>query len=108
MPAFADRGLGHVCTGAACALDHGGSERLQCIEIVVAHVTVPPTVTAESLMVGQPTPTGTDWPSLPHVQMPSEVSRSVPSMVTRRITSGPLPIRFTPLSGAVILPSSTR
>ena len=33
---------------------------------------------------------------------------SLPSIVTLRRTSGPLPIRFTPLSGAVIFPSSMR
>src|SRR6185437_2970214 len=69
---------------------------------------VPPTVMRSILMVGQPTPTGTLCPSLPQVQIPSLVSRSLPSMVTLRSTSGPLPIRFTPLSGAVSLPSSIR
>jgi len=39
--------------------------------------------------------------------MPSDVSTSLPSIETFRRTSGPLPIRFTPLSGAVIFPSST-
>ena len=33
---------------------------------------VPPTVIEAKRMVGQPTPTGTDWPSFPQVQMPLE------------------------------------
>src|SRR5262249_21985369 len=69
---------------------------------------VPPTVIELILMVGQPTPTGTLCPSFPHVQMPSDVSTSLPSIATLRRTSGPLPIRFTPLSGVVIFPSTTK
>ena len=33
---------------------------------------VPPTVMPLTSTVGMPTPTGTDWPSLPQVQRPSE------------------------------------
>ena len=39
-----------------------------------AHVCVPPTVIAAIRTVGVPTLTGTDWPSLPHVQIPSDSS----------------------------------
>ena len=42
------------------------------------------------------------------VQMPSDVSTSWPSISTFRARPGVFPIRFTPLSGAVIFPSSTR
>ena len=67
-----------------------------------------PTVIAAILIVGQPTPTGTDCPSLPQVQIPSDTSKSWPSIFTLRMASGPLPIRFTPLSGAVSFPSSIK
>ena len=60
------------------------------------------------LTVGVPMPTGTDCPSLPQVQVPSDSLKSFPTMVTCRSTSGPLPIKFTPLRGAVSLPSSMR
>ena len=59
-------------------------------------------------IVGVPMPTGTDWPSLPQVHVPSDSAKSCPSIVTLRRTSGPLPMRLTPLSGAVSLPSSMR
>jgi hypothetical protein len=39
--------------------------------MIVCSLPVPPTVILSSLMVGMPTPTGTDWPSLPQVPMPS-------------------------------------
>src|SRR4029079_18836793 len=73
-----------------------------------AHRFVPPTVISAIFIVGVPMPTGTDCPSLPHVHVPSDSAKSVPSIVTLRSTSGPLPMRFTPLSGAVSLPSSMR
>ena len=69
---------------------------------------VPPTVMLAILIVGQPTPTGTLCPSFPQVQIPSEVLRRCRASRLLRSTSGPLPIRFTPLSGAVIFPPSTR
>ncbi len=59
-------------------------------------------------VVGHPTPTGTDWPSFPQVQMPSDSSTSAASMSTLESASGPLPMRFTPFRGAVIFPSSMR
>ena len=58
--------------------------------------------------VGMPTPTGTDWPSLPQVPMPSSSCRSLPTMLMRFSTSGPLPISVAPFTGRVILPSSIR
>ncbi|MND89698.1 hypothetical protein D3C80_817640 [compost metagenome] len=69
---------------------------------------VPPTVIASIFRVGWPTPTGTDWPSLPQVPTPLSSARSLPTIDTRLIASGPLPIRVAPLTGAVILPSSIR
>src|SRR5690606_33056111 len=106
--------LGHVCAELLRALDDALTERDQLIQVLSGHARapqptwVPPTVMPAILIVGQPTPTGTLCPSLPQVQMPSESSMSFPSIVTLRMTSGPFPIRFTPLSGAVILPSSIR
>ena len=57
-----------------------GAELDELIDVVFDHVgtarpqpiCVPPTVIEPILIVGQPTPTGTLWPSLPQVQMPSE------------------------------------
>src|SRR5262249_16947614 len=72
------------------------------------HLAVPPTVIRSSLRVGMPTPTGTDWPSLPQVPTPSSSSRSLPTMETLVSASGPLPIRLQFLSGAVTFPSSIR
>src|SRR5690606_3299664 len=69
---------------------------------------VPPTVMLSSLRVGWPTPTGTDWPSLPQVPTPLSSARSLPTMDTLLIASGPLPIRVAPLIGAVMRPSSIR
>ena len=43
---------------------------------------VPPTVIAAIFTLGVPIPTGTDWPSLPQVQMPSDSAKSFPSMLT--------------------------
>ena len=58
-----------------------------------AHTWVPPTVMPSMRIVGRPTPTGTDWPSLPQVPMPSSSARSLPTRLTRVSASGPLPIR---------------
>ncbi len=69
---------------------------------------VPPTVIASIFRVGWPTPTGTDCPSLPHVPTPLSNARSLPTIDTRLMASGPLPISVAPLTGAVILPSSIR
>src|SRR5690554_95091 len=74
----------------------------------VAYDWVPPTVSSSILRVGWPTPTGTPCPSLPQTPMPLSSSRSWPIIETRPITSGPLPIRVAPFTGAVIFPSSTR
>ena len=57
---------------------------------------------------GNPTPTGTDWPSLPQVPIPSSILRSLPTRLTRVSASGPLPMRVAPLTGRVTLPSSIR
>src|SRR5437762_2625208 len=69
---------------------------------------VPPTVKPSILSVGWPTPTGTLWPSLPHVPMPLSRARSLPIMLTRVSTSGPLPMSVAPFTGIVTLPSSMR
>ena len=61
---------------------------------------VPPTVIRSSLIVGMPTPTGTLWPSLPQVPMPSSSLRSLPTMETYFSASGPLPIRVASLHRA--------
>ena len=65
-----------------------------------------PTVIPLTSVVGIPTPTGTDCPSLPHSQRPSLNLKSLPTAVTLRSTSGPLPMRFTLRIGAVTLPPS--
>ena len=112
MRALPGRYLGHLGSGPQGAGDDAIAELQEPIHgLPLRHlppVRVPPTVTASILIVGQPTPTGTDCPSLPQVQTPSDTPRSLPSMLTRVITSGPLPIRFTPFSGAVISPFSIR
>src|SRR5688572_11071395 len=69
---------------------------------------VTPTVRPSILSVGCPTPTGTLCPSLPQVPMPESSSRSLPIMLTRVSTSGPLPIRVAPFTGWVTLPFSMR
>ena len=72
-------------------------------------VAVPPTVMPSISSVGVPTPTGTDWPSLPQVHdAVDELEVVADASSPCAGTSGPLPIRFTPLSGAVSLPSSIR
>src|SRR5262245_40789810 len=74
----------------------------------IPYALVPPTVRPSILMVGSPTPTGTDWPSLPHVPTPSSSFRSEPTIDTRVRTSGPLPINVAPLTGLVTFPSSIK
>src|SRR5690606_16549087 len=69
---------------------------------------VPPTVICETSSDGWPTPTGTLWPSLPQVPTPSSSARSLPTIATRCMVSGPLPIRVAPLTGAAMRPSSIR
>ena len=68
--------------------------------IVAAHTWVPPTVMPSMRMVGSPTPTGTDCPSLPQVPTPSSSGRSRPTRLTRVSASGPLPISVAPFTGA--------
>ena len=67
---------------------------------------VPPSVIWFIRRCGWPTPTGTPWPALPHMPMPVSSFMSLPTMVTRCIASGPLPISIAPLIGWVTLPSS--
>ncbi len=62
----------------------------------------------ENFMVGKPTPTGTDWPSFPHVPIPLSSFRSCPTIETLVRISGPLPINVAPFTGFVICPSSMR
>src|SRR5580658_248857 len=69
---------------------------------------VPPTVMRSIRRVGWPTPTGTPWPFLPQVPMPVSSARSLPTMVTRCRSVGPLPISMAPLTGAPTLPLSMR
>src|SRR5450432_3000446 len=71
-----------------------------------AHQPVPPTVIRSIRSVGWPTPTGTPWPFLPQVPMPVSSARSLPIMVMRCRSVGPLPISMAPFSGAPILPFS--
>src|SRR5438045_8066412 len=52
---------------AVASLDHPRAHRLTA---------VPPTVISSIRIVGSPTPTGTDWPSLPQVPTPSSSARS--------------------------------
>src|SRR6185436_18967548 len=58
------------------AVGRAGPARLRALEDVdqevrVAHTWVPPTVMPSMRIVGRPTPTGTDCPSLPQVPTPS-------------------------------------
>src|SRR5207302_1439953 len=109
LGALAHQRLGRIGARAPRPLDHLLGDRLQRFACVLHFCTrVPPTVMAAILTVGVPTPTGTDWPSLPQVHMPSDSWKSLPTAVTCVSTSGPLPIRLTSLSGAVSLPSSMR
>src|SRR5207245_9002466 len=97
------------------AVGSGGAEHGRALEdrdeqvgVDPAHTCVPPTVIPSMRMVGRPTPTGTDWPSLPHVPIPACSFRSWPTRVTRVSASGPLPMSVAPLTGAVTRPSSIR
>src|SRR5882757_3126707 len=74
--------------------------------IVDAHRPVPPTVMRSIRSVGWPTPTGTPWPFLPQVPMPESSARSLPIMVMRCRSVGPLPISIAPFSGEPTLPFS--
>ena len=65
-----------------------------------AHDAVPPMVMPLRRIVACPQPTGTLWPSLPHVPGIMEKSRATAS--TRCSTSGPLPMRLQSRNGAVI------
>ena len=67
---------------------------------------VPPTVMRSIRNVGWPTPTGTPWPFLPQVPMPSSSWRSLPTMAMRCRSVGPLPISIAPFTGAPTLPFS--
>src|SRR4030095_4014714 len=67
---------------------------------------VPPTVMRSIRSVGWPTPTGTPWPFLPQVPMPVSSARSLPIMVIRWRSVGPLPINIAPFKGAPTLPFS--
>ena len=58
--------------------------------------------------VGWPTPTGTDWPSLPQVPPPPSSFMSLPTMLTRVRTSGPLPISVAHFTGDPIFQFSIR
>src|SRR5262249_51717391 len=73
---------------------------------IQAHRPVPPTVMRSIRSVGWPTPTGTPWPFLPQVPIPVSSERSLPIMVIRWRSVGPLPISMAPLSGAPTLPFS--
>src|SRR6185369_14899940 len=77
-------------------------------EVEHRYTCVPPTVIPSMRIVGKPTPTGTDWPSLPQVPTPSSSARSWPTRLTRVSASGPLPISVAPLTGAVTRPFSIR
>src|SRR5687767_3718763 len=57
---------------------------------MVTHRCVPPTVISSIRIVGRPTPTGTDCPSLPQVPIPSSSFRSCPTIETLVRISGPL------------------
>src|SRR5690606_19849284 len=72
-----------------------------------SHAAVPPTVSAETRRVGTPSPTGTPWPSLPHVPG-CPMAKSLPTASMSPSTLGPLPMRLPSRSGSVILPSSIR
>jgi TldD protein len=52
-------------------------------------------------------PTGTPWPFLPQVPMPVSSAKSLPIMLTRCRSLGPLPISIAPLIGAPTLPFSS-
>src|SRR5262249_29021779 len=72
----------------------------------LSQTSVPPTVMPSIRMVGSPTPTRTDWPSIPQPPTPSSSASSCPTRVTRVSASGPEPVRVAPLTGAVTRPFS--
>ncbi len=81
--------------------DHPVDDRQQVGAGLGAHAAVPPIVSDFTRSVGWPSPTGTPWPSLPHVPgLP--IAKSLPSMSMSRSTCGPLPIRLPSRSGSVI------
>ena len=67
---------------------------------------MPPTVILEIRSVGEPLPTGTLCPSLPHI--PGQMSKSAAIASTLDITSIARPIRFAPRTGVVASPRSIR
>ena len=73
-----DFGIGSSCRERPVdeLRSESGSEVLMWIERLDHERLVPPTTMRSSLMVGMPTPTGTLWPSLPQVPMPSSRRRS--------------------------------
>ena len=76
--AFGDGAFG-VGGAALERLLHGRGRKF--FQVILAQA-VPPTVMRSTLIVGMPTPTGTLWPSLPQMPMPSSSCRSLPTMLT--------------------------
>ena len=72
----------------------------------VAPVTPPTVIEVSTLTVGSPWLTGTDCPSLPQVQPPTEILRSFPTRETFSNAFGPFPIKLTSLMGEVSFPPS--
>src|SRR6185295_7123820 len=67
---------------------------------------VPPTVMPSMRSVGNPTPTGTIWPSFPHIPIPGSGMGSQPTIVTFFSASGPTPISMAFFTGRPSFPSS--
>src|SRR4029079_1599739 len=84
----------------------GTRDATRDLEEITAHAAVPPTVISRMRTVGWPDDTGTLWPCLPH--MPVQVSKSLPTASTMRMTSGPLPMSCAARIGRVISPFSMR
>src|SRR2546422_518560 len=115
LPIYLHRGGvpldGHdICRGRALPFRLGEQLRRQALVNAHAarHACVPPTVISSTLIVGRPTPTGTDCPSFPQVPIPSSNFRSLPTIDTFLRISGPLPISVAPFTGVVTRPSSIR
>src|SRR5690606_13781857 len=90
-----DQPLGELGEPGGVAVDRCGR----------AHAAVPPTVIRVTRSVGVPSPTGTPWPSLPHV--PGwPISKSLPMTSMSCSTCGPLPMRLPSRIGSVIAPFS--
>src|SRR6266699_2242371 len=93
--------LGHVKKIFTCATHVNGTVLIKkgppCLRTAIDYAAVPPTVSASMRSVGWPTPTGTLWPFLPQVPMPWSSARSLPIMVMRLRSVGPLPISIAPL-----------